>query len=152
MTASNLRTKCGSLQQVSLFAISQAKSMPPPRQLPISGYDGAPINANRCFMTRKKPSPASPSAGPVLKSTGGQPAPPALTSLRGVHGLEGSKRLAEGRGIEDIECITPDLAGVPRGKMMPSSKFTSNTSLACLRRSTDTRFPAISGRDRQFPL
>ncbi len=34
------------------------------------------------------------------------------------------------RGIEDIECITPDLAGVPRGKMMPSSKFTSNTSLA----------------------
>jgi len=34
------------------------------------------------------------------------------------------------RGIEDIECITPDLAGVPRGKMMPTSKFTSNTSLS----------------------
>ncbi len=33
-------------------------------------------------------------------------------------------------GIEDVECITPDLAGVPRGKMMPTSKFTSNTSLA----------------------
>ncbi|MGO8388861.1 glutamine synthetase, partial [Rhizobium johnstonii] len=30
----------------------------------------------------------------------------------------------------DIEFITPDLAGVARGKMMPSSKFTSNTSLA----------------------
>ncbi|HMM64909.1 MAG TPA: glutamine synthetase family protein [Mesorhizobium sp.] len=36
----------------------------------------------------------------------------------------------EWRGIEDIECITPDQAGVARGKMMPSSKFTSNTSLA----------------------
>ncbi len=34
------------------------------------------------------------------------------------------------RGIEDIECITPDQAGVPRGKMMPTSKFTSNTSLS----------------------
>lgn len=34
------------------------------------------------------------------------------------------------RGIEDIECITPDQAGVARGKMMPSKKFTSNTSLA----------------------
>ncbi|WP_292281359.1 glutamine synthetase family protein, partial [Mesorhizobium sp.] len=32
--------------------------------------------------------------------------------------------------IEDIECITPDQAGVARGKMMPSKKFTSNTSLA----------------------
>jgi glutamine synthetase len=36
----------------------------------------------------------------------------------------------EWRGIEDIECITPDQAGVARGKMMPSKKFTSNTSLA----------------------
>ena len=34
------------------------------------------------------------------------------------------------RGIEDIECITPDFAGVPRGKMMPTSKFTGDTSLA----------------------
>ena len=34
------------------------------------------------------------------------------------------------RDIEDIECITPDQAGVARGKMMPSKKFTSNTSLA----------------------
>ncbi len=52
------------------------------------------------------------------------------------------------RGIEDIECITPDLAGVARGKMMPTSKFTSNTSLACLRRSTGTRFPANIRGDR----
>jgi glutamine synthetase len=36
----------------------------------------------------------------------------------------------EWRGIEDIECTTPDQAGVARGKMMPSKKFTSNTSLA----------------------
>ena len=104
--------------------------MPPPRQLPISGYDGAPTNAYRCFMTRKKPSSASPSAGPVLKSTGGQPTPPALTSLRGVHDWKEAVAWLRARGIEDVECITPDLAGVPRGKMMPSSKFTSNTSLA----------------------
>ncbi|GGA73858.1 glutamine synthetase [Nitratireductor aestuarii] len=36
----------------------------------------------------------------------------------------------EWRAIEDIECITPDQAGVARGKMMPSKKFISNTSLA----------------------
>lgn len=34
------------------------------------------------------------------------------------------------RRIEDVECITPDQAGVARGKMMPSKKFTSDTSLA----------------------
>src|SRR5690606_18844537 len=37
----------------------------------------------------------------------------------------------EWRSIEDVECITPDQAGVARGKMMPSRKITSsNTSLA----------------------
>src|SRR5690606_34511074 len=41
-----------------------------------------------------------------------------------------AKEWLEWRGIEDVECITPDQAGVARGKMMPSKKFTSNTSLA----------------------
>ncbi|MEX0344464.1 MAG: glutamine synthetase family protein [Rhizobiaceae bacterium] len=48
-------------------------------------------------------------------------------------GVKNWKQVAEWlawRSIEDIECITPDQAGVARGKMMPSDKFTSNTSLA----------------------
>ena len=49
---------------------------------------------------------------------------------RGVKGWKQASEWLEYRGIEDIECITPDQAGVARGKMMPSKKFTSNTSLA----------------------
>src|SRR5262245_6894253 len=56
--------------------------------------------------------------------------PAALHSLRGVKTWKEATDWLKIRGIEDIECITPDLAGVPRGKMMPTSKFTSNTSLA----------------------
>jgi glutamine synthetase len=54
----------------------------------------------------------------------------AAASPRGVKNWAEAAAWLRARGIEDIECITPDLAGVPRGKMMPSSKFTSNTSLA----------------------
>ena len=53
-----------------------------------------------------------------------------MRSARGVTSWKEAEQWLRARGIEDIECITPDLAGVPRGKMMPSSKFTSNTSLA----------------------
>jgi glutamine synthetase len=57
--------------------------------------------------------------------------PPAFVkNLRGVKNWKEASAWLEWRGIEDIECITPDQAGVARGKMMPSSKFTSNTSLA----------------------
>ncbi|MVA99438.1 glutamine synthetase [Nitratireductor sp. CAU 1489] len=57
--------------------------------------------------------------------------PPAfLKNLRGVKNWKEAGAWLEWRDIEDIECITPDQAGVARGKMMPSSKFTSNTSLA----------------------
>lgn len=56
--------------------------------------------------------------------------PAALQSSRGVSSWKEASEWLRARGIEDIECITPDLAGVPRGKMMPTSKFTSNTSLA----------------------
>ena len=49
---------------------------------------------------------------------------------RGVRTWKEASAWLEWRGIEDIECITPDQAGVARGKMMPSKKFTSNTSLA----------------------
>ncbi|MBY8916897.1 glutamine synthetase family protein [Nitratireductor sp. L1-7-SE] len=57
-------------------------------------------------------------------------APAFLKNLRGVKDWKQATAWLEWRGIEDIECITPDQAGVARGKMMPSKKFTSNTSLA----------------------
>jgi len=56
--------------------------------------------------------------------------PEFLKNLRGVKSWKEATDWLEWRGIEDIECITPDQAGVARGKMMPSKKFTSNTSLA----------------------
>ncbi len=57
--------------------------------------------------------------------------PPAFLKIpRGVRNWSEAKLWLDYRGIEDIECIAPDQAGVARGKMMPSSKFTSNTSLA----------------------
>jgi glutamine synthetase len=59
------------------------------------------------------------------------------------------------RGIEDIECVTPDLAGVPRGKMMPTSKFTSNTSLslpsALYRQTISGEYPEETGNFRYDP-
>ena len=57
-----------------------------------------------------------------------QPKPsPVMLNTRGVANWKEAAEWLRARGIEDIECITPDLAGVPRGKMMQSSKFTSNT-------------------------
>ncbi|THF58956.1 glutamine synthetase family protein [Ollibium composti] len=56
--------------------------------------------------------------------------PAFVKNLRGVKSWKEASAWLEWRGIEDIECITPDQAGVARGKMMPSKKFTSNTSLA----------------------
>ena len=55
---------------------------------------------------------------------------PAIQSLRGVPGWDEARQWLAARGIEDIECITPDLAGVPRGKMMPAAKFLTRTSLS----------------------
>ena len=69
-------------------------------------------------------------------STGGasrpraQKIPPHIVQTRGVQNWKEASDWLKSRGIEDIECITPDLAGVPRGKMMPTSKFVSNTSLS----------------------
>ena len=40
---------------------------------------------------------------------------------RGVASIEEAARWLQMRGIEDVECITPDIAGVARGKMMPST-------------------------------
>jgi len=56
--------------------------------------------------------------------------PAFVDNERGVRNWKEARGWLEWRGIEDIECITPDQAGVARGKMMPTKKFTSNTSLA----------------------
>lgn len=56
--------------------------------------------------------------------------PAYVKNLRGVKNWKEAAAWFEWRGIEDVECITPDQAGIARGKMMPSKKFTSNTSLA----------------------
>ncbi|MFN3550181.1 MAG: glutamine synthetase family protein, partial [Mesorhizobium sp.] len=62
---------------------------------------------------------------------GGRARTPAFVkNLRGVKNWKEAATWLEWRQIEDIECIAPDQAGVARGKMMPSKKFTSNTSLA----------------------
>lgn len=42
---------------------------------------------------------------------------------RGVKSLEEARTWLAERGIEDIECVVPDQAGVARGKMMPVAKF-----------------------------
>jgi glutamine synthetase len=59
-----------------------------------------------------------------------EPRPTFLDSTRGVQSMAEAAQWLAIRGIDDLECITPDLAGVARGKMMPAKKFTGNTSLA----------------------
>ncbi|HEY2659646.1 MAG TPA: glutamine synthetase family protein [Caulobacteraceae bacterium] len=41
-----------------------------------------------------------------------------------------AKAWASVRGVTEIECLVPDLAGVARGKIMPSSKFFDDTAMA----------------------
>lgn len=68
--------------------------------------------------------------GKKQKRKRGKDTPEYLKNLRGVKDWTQVLEWLAYRGIEDIECITPDQAGVARGKMMPSKKFTSDTSLA----------------------
>nr|MEC9420434.1 glutamine synthetase [Pseudomonadota bacterium] len=48
-----------------------------------------------------------------------------IDSLRGVPDVDAARDWLNARNIQDIECIVPDLAGVARGKMMPTGKFFS---------------------------
>ncbi|WP_455478723.1 glutamine synthetase family protein [Bartonella sp. B10] len=68
--------------------------------------------------------------GEHMKSKGLEPVSGFLKNLRGVNNWEQVSQWLSFRGVEDIECITPDQAGVARGKMMLSKKFISETSLA----------------------
>lgn len=43
--------------------------------------------------------------------------------------LEEARQWLQARNIADIECVAPDIAGVPRGKMMPTNKFYSSPTL-----------------------
>ncbi|WP_075215038.1 glutamine synthetase family protein [Mongoliimonas terrestris] len=47
----------------------------------------------------------------------------AKSARRGVTSIEEAQAWLSERGIEDIECMTPDQAGVARGKLMPADKF-----------------------------
>jgi glutamine synthetase len=51
-------------------------------------------------------------------------------NIRGVNDLEEARTWIGARGIEEIECVVPDQAGVARGKIMPASKFFSNPQMA----------------------
>ncbi len=99
----------------------------------------------------KKPARAKPGAG---KKPPKRPAH--VDNVRGVGNWKQVNEWLAWRGIEDIECITPDLAGVPRGKMMPASKFTSNTSLALptaiYRQTISGAYPSETGNFRHDPL
>ncbi len=48
---------------------------------------------------------------------------------RGVGSLEDARTWLAARGIEDIECVVPDQAGVARGKMMPVAKFLAGPTM-----------------------
>jgi glutamine synthetase len=41
-----------------------------------------------------------------------------------------AKAWAAARGVTEIECLVPDLAGVARGKIMPAAKFFDDTAMA----------------------
>jgi glutamine synthetase len=101
------------------------------------------------MASRKSGKPAS--AKPAQAA-----APKFLDTKRGVENWTQATEWLRVRGIEDIECITPDFAGVARGKMMPSSKFTSNTSLslpsAVFRHTISGEYPEETGEFRYDPL
>ena len=49
---------------------------------------------------------------------------------RGVADVAEARAWLAARGIEEIECLVPDQAGVARGKIMPVQKFFANPSMA----------------------
>jgi glutamine synthetase len=55
-------------------------------------------------------------------------AQPALRSP--ITNLAEAKAWAYARGVTEIECLVPDLAGVARGKIMPASKFFDDSVMA----------------------
>lgn len=52
-----------------------------------------------------------------------------IDNLLGVSNGDEARAWLQARNIQDIECIVPDLAGVARGKMMPTEKFFSGPDM-----------------------
>lgn len=52
-----------------------------------------------------------------------------IDNLIGVSNGDEARSWLQARNIQDIECIVPDLAGVARGKMMPTEKFFSGPDM-----------------------
>ncbi|WP_019998323.1 glutamine synthetase family protein [Aureimonas ureilytica] len=91
----------------------------------------SPSKIKRDKPKRRTAEPAGPASRIGLTRREALPERPNfLDSRRGVPSMAEAGEWLRARGIEDVECITPDLAGVARGKMMPAKKFTGNTSLA----------------------
>ncbi len=59
-----------------------------------------------------------------------RPAKAREDAKRGAASLDEARDWLKARGIEDIECVVPDQAGVARGKMMPVSKFLAGPTMS----------------------
>lgn len=55
---------------------------------------------------------------------------PAAAPAAPVTNLAEAKAWAAARGVTEIECLVPDLAGVARGKIMPAAKFFGDIGMA----------------------
>ncbi len=55
---------------------------------------------------------------------------PVKTGPMPIANLVQAKAWAAARSVTEIECLVPDLAGVARGKIMPSAKFFEDTAMA----------------------
>jgi glutamine synthetase len=58
------------------------------------------------------------------------PTASAETAAKSITNVTEARAWAAARGVTEIECLVPDLAGVARGKIMPASKFFEDTAMA----------------------
>ena len=81
-----------------------------------------------------------------------KPLPQARTP---VSSLAEARAWAAARGITEIECLVPDLAGVARGKIMPAAKFFEDTSMALpssiFMQTISGEYPEAEGEFRYDP-
>ena len=70
-------------------------------------------------------------------------------SRRGVSNVDEATEWLSSQGIEEIECLIPDLAGVARGKIMPAKKFLNapymNLPLAVFYQTITGDYPDLEG-------
>lgn len=72
-----------------------------------------------------------------------------IKSKRGVSDADSAKAWFHAHGIDEIECMIPDLAGVARGKIMPVKKFLNmgvmNLPLAVFYQTITGDYPELEG-------